>query len=460
MLLAGLVLVTLLPAAAMSVALVWHSYLRDRETAERSALATARALAASVDQSLTELRPALNALAASPALASGDLATFRVHADTFLRTAPSAANITVVHPDGLQVLNTARPADAPPLPARPDMMVLFGGGEVAVSGVFPGRVVGKPLVAVAVPAKVDGQVRYLVGAGMQVSALDQVVNAPRLPPSWTVSVTDPQGFIATRVPPRPEFVGQRATPQLLEGTARGAEGTFAGITKDGTRVFATFARGARSGYVVAIGIPEDELTLPMQQRAMAVGAGIFLILLAGLGSAAAIVRRVSRAARQIAAAAVGRGAAPSPGKLGFREAEQVRLGLSITAAETQSLAAELEELKKELTRPGTGVLAAVLVTSSEPMYIADARAAILLQNQAARDRFGYTDKEAFGMRLSQLFASDGDTQAQGEAEENPTGHVRTRGGGQLAVQAHSSPFTVGGTTYLVVTFRERQVPVM
>src|SRR5688572_6617597 len=79
-----LVIACILPAVAAAAFLIFESYRRERSSAERDMVATARALMQAVDADLNGVRSTLLVLAASPRLAAGDFAAFYGEAQTLL----------------------------------------------------------------------------------------------------------------------------------------------------------------------------------------------------------------------------------------------------------------------------------------------------------------------------------------------------------------------------------------
>lgn len=79
-----LVVGCILPAALVAGILIVESYQRERASAERDMVATARALMQAVDADLRGVQSALQVLAASTHLASGDLHAFYDEAQTLL----------------------------------------------------------------------------------------------------------------------------------------------------------------------------------------------------------------------------------------------------------------------------------------------------------------------------------------------------------------------------------------
>jgi hypothetical protein len=79
-----------------------------------------------------------------------------------------------------------------------------------------------------------------------------------------MAVVDDAGIILARNERHEEFVGRPATRDLQENTT-GWEGTWRGLTADGTPVLGTYARSQLSGWRVAVGLPERTLTQPLHR---------------------------------------------------------------------------------------------------------------------------------------------------------------------------------------------------
>jgi len=130
-----LVLAVVLPLAAFSIVVTsWAFHLEtgaQRAEFERQTAAAA----ATVATDMAQVTLLAEALARSPSLAAGDIATFERH----IRSVAAATGIVLVLGDraGMQVINTARPSGQP-LPAipRPELvaMVLTTGRRPAGRG--------------------------------------------------------------------------------------------------------------------------------------------------------------------------------------------------------------------------------------------------------------------------------------------------------------------------------------
>jgi hypothetical protein len=114
-----------------------------------------------VDKELAGVQAALLALATSPSPAAGDLRALHAQAREVLRN-QAANNIVLAEVDGKQRLNTLRPVGEE-ITERGDptrWRRLFEEGVPVVSDLFIGPVAGQSLVAIGVPVRHDGAVRY------------------------------------------------------------------------------------------------------------------------------------------------------------------------------------------------------------------------------------------------------------------------------------------------------------
>src|SRR5512143_1718542 len=85
-LLALITLGCVLPIAGLALGLVAYEYQRERDQVEQTAVGTARALMADLDDRFDGMQNSLQGLARSPALAMGDLGKLFEEAQVFSRT--------------------------------------------------------------------------------------------------------------------------------------------------------------------------------------------------------------------------------------------------------------------------------------------------------------------------------------------------------------------------------------
>ncbi len=290
-----LIAASLVPALLAAVALIgWDYYDRERDREVRDSLATAHAMAASVDAELSGIKSALFALASSPLLEKDDFAAFHRQASAALKD-QDFANIALLDESLRQKLNTFRPYGAPlPAQGNPDQLRLaFTTGKPVVTDLFVGPVVGRPLIAVGVPLRRDGPVRYVLGAAVTPERLANILRAEELPPGWIGAIFDGTGTIVARTHEAQRFVGRKGAPELVERMRAEREGVVRTKTLEGIPVLSVFSRSPVSGWTVAIGIPLEYFTrhlLTSLARLFIVG---FVMLLVATGFALVIARRMT-----------------------------------------------------------------------------------------------------------------------------------------------------------------------
>src|SRR5215469_3810166 len=143
--LCSLVLATVLPAWFASIFYIIRSNEAQRDLLEQHAVGTARALMQVVDRELTGTRSALEVLATSPSLTSGDLSGLYDQAQDVLRRV-EGTDIVLYGPTGNQLFNTLRPFGTP-LPVRGAaraILHVFETKSPVISDLFIGRVSHRP----------------------------------------------------------------------------------------------------------------------------------------------------------------------------------------------------------------------------------------------------------------------------------------------------------------------------
>jgi signal transduction histidine kinase len=298
--LTSLAIAAILPGTVIAGLLVVTSYERERISRERDTIALARALVQAVDAELRSVQTALEVLATSPYLASGDLAGF--HRQAREASAGRIGNtIVLADAGGRQVVNTLRPFGEPlPRHALPQQLRrTLETGTSAISDVFTGPVHGKPLIAIEVPVFSGGKVVYALSTGIFPERLNEILLRQEMPAGWVAAIVDATGTLAARTRKSEEFVGTKAPPTLIRRIVDDAEGVLAVDSLDRVPMLAAFARSPTTGWTTVIGMPRappsDDL-----RRALGFNGAVALVVLAlGIVSAQSIGRRISRSVRAL-----------------------------------------------------------------------------------------------------------------------------------------------------------------
>lgn len=287
---------SVVPAALLALLLIGYDYYdRERDRLARDSMVTARALLAAVDTELSSVKAALLALATSPHLFSGDLGAFHAQAQAALKD-QAFANIVLIEDGGRQVVNTLR-RFGEALPAQgnpPELQRIFEKGEPVITDLFVGPVVRKPYVAVGVPVRREGKVRYSLNGGVDPQRLTALLGERRLPPDWIAAVFDAQGTIVARTHDAERLVGQKGSPALVGRMKEVREDSLESHTLEGIPVLTVFSRSPVSNWTVAIGIPQRELTAHLWYSMARLFVAAFVALLIAVGLAALFSRRLLR----------------------------------------------------------------------------------------------------------------------------------------------------------------------
>ena len=197
--LTALVLLCVVPPVAISAWLLWDNYQFKLSRAEEQTMGLARDVAAAFDQELASIETALKVLATAPELMREDLAGFHQRAREAL-IAGSVYNYILTDRNGRMVMNTLVPYGKP-LPTSgtpPQLAAVFTTGNTVLTDFFIGPVTGKPALAMGVPVRIQGEVKYSLNIGLSPDRLNQKLNDFKLTQGWLIAVLDQAGTIVAR----------------------------------------------------------------------------------------------------------------------------------------------------------------------------------------------------------------------------------------------------------------------
>ena len=207
-----------------AVAMVALFEAQQRAALERSFLDTARALSLAVDHELSSSIAALTTLGTSEHLDRGDLKAFYEQARRARRAHEAWVTINLTDPSGQQLINLSRPfgESLPSLRDLPVVQRAVETGDPAISDLFVGRVLQRPVVGISVPVKRDGAIRYIAGARLDVAAFTHLLSRGRLPADWVATLIDRNGIIVARTRNIGQLLGKSATSKFA-GLSRSAQ---------------------------------------------------------------------------------------------------------------------------------------------------------------------------------------------------------------------------------------------
>ncbi|HSV21726.1 MAG TPA: sensor histidine kinase [Xanthobacteraceae bacterium] len=345
-----LIVVTLvIPAWIAVVIAIVNIYRHDRENASQSTIAIARALAAAVDRELAGATATAQVLAASPHLASDDLAAFQREGTAELMSLGFGNNFILSDIGGQQLVNALIPFGQP-LSMRADLTTHRKAIETRkpmVSDVFTGNVVARPLIGIVVPVIRHDEVKYTLGLGLFTEYFSELLVHQQLRPGWHAAIFDSSGATVATHKNR-SLVGHRGSPVLLTAMAQAAAGTIE-TTLDGVPVLLAFSRSEISNWAVAIWIPVAELSGDFYVHLLASVSGALILLGVGLGLAGFQSTQIARAMHDLIppALALGQGEVPAIPRLPVHEADNVAQALDRAAELLRNRTVERDRAERE-----------------------------------------------------------------------------------------------------------------
>ncbi|MDO9714317.1 sensor histidine kinase [Paracraurococcus lichenis] len=369
-----LVAAVALPLLALATIAVWRGQSEARVRADGTLLGRARALALAVEREFDRAEALLDGLAASSALARGDLDAFEGE----MRAASArfgGAIVTLVAIDGRMALMTSwAPGERRAGIRAPDAAQrVLASGRAEITDLFRGAMTGTPAVAVGVPVlgPPDGSGRRAVvatiGLTLPQERLAAALETQRVPdaPGWVGVVADRVGTIVARTRAGSGIVGQPMRPEMLSRVAVIPEGVLHNTTtREGIPATIAFAHGPQSGYIFILTMPEAEFEAPLRAALARILISGVLVATAGIALAVLLARRTVAAFRRLTGLVAG-GTAPGP--TGLREADDLAAAFAAALGERARSERHRRLVVAELNHRVKNVLATVQALTSQTL---------------------------------------------------------------------------------------------
>jgi hypothetical protein len=248
-------------APMLLVAVAFGAYLvqEKREAARQETIGRVLSMMGAIDAALAGSEAALRTLAFSSALAHDDLKTFHAESRRFLATQPHLSNISLASVEGENLTEAVWPYGTR---ARvyTDLASFYTAAQKGITtygNVAVGPAIGTSAVRVRVPVVSDGVVHYVVSAPHKLEWFEGLLRAQQPPEDWLVALIDGNRQFIARVPAAtPSSTSVQAA---LQGVVAGA---FVAGTLDGAAIYATAASSPRSGWSLAVAIPQRAIDGP------------------------------------------------------------------------------------------------------------------------------------------------------------------------------------------------------
>lgn len=265
--LVALALVTSLPISGAAAFLAYHfvsesSHLLRTEYEDRLRLM----------RNATELRVAnviddLQVLALSPLLQQERLTDFRNHAIEAVKLIGGTA-IALYTPDGQQVVNTRLPLDQP-LPRRMAFEAerrAIEQGLPQVSGLQRAVVDGQPIVTIAVPVRIAGQVRYVLNIGLSTNYLSALMD-DYVSAGMVGSIIDSRGLLLARYPllEGADLIGKPTIPEVMAHIGEASAFWIKAMSRTGVPTYTSLLRSTQTGWTVNLALSRDVVEGPLHR---------------------------------------------------------------------------------------------------------------------------------------------------------------------------------------------------
>ncbi len=341
-----LVLLTGLGLLPLALLGVWGLYLvgdyQQREQ-ERALLDLSRALSSAVDAELEASVGALNAMARTPALATGDLRTFHAFAQAQVAAQPDWLAVFLSDTSGAILLRTTAPFGTPGGPvADPASLQRAIASLQPVAGSIARGKGGRAAFPVRVPVENNFGRDYILSAVIKPDRMLRVIERQQAPASSVIAIMDASGTIVARSKGQQRLVGGPPSASLAKLMREGgAEAVGRTTTLEGESVTSGYVR-SRYGWSVAIGVPTAALAPASLQGITFYGAGLAASLLACIAISTLLANRIVRAFRNLEQGTAALGAGQPVGAAPARIGEIVRMQEALQAAAAQRDAHEAE----------------------------------------------------------------------------------------------------------------------
>src|SRR5262245_3287830 len=362
--LVALLLISVVPLLIFTVVIVLRHLDDQREILQSGTHATARALTVATNREIRVSLGILETLAASPALQGDDLKGFY---DLCVRAVAGRKDtwILLFDQSGQQLVNSSRPFGSAlpnplletkppssdprypflPLGGADPVRKVFETGQPVVSDLFVALDSRRPTIGIAIPIVRDGTVVYVLEMSVDPDALLRVLMDQGPHDDSVVSLLDSHGLIIARTLDQQRLVGLPLEPDLMAHLAKSGDGSGLGHTREGSAVFHVFNRSTITGWTISFGVSQAVIAASRTRSFVLLSGGAALALLAGLGAAVFLGKRISTPLSLLAgeANAVARGDRVEMKMSALQEVEDLR-GALVTAGEAaRNAAADREQ---------------------------------------------------------------------------------------------------------------------
>ena len=331
---AALVLAIVAPLGVVAGFSFEGTWRRQLANLDRQNIATARAISVAVDREIENTASALGVLGELHALDGPDLPAFENLAARLLPYQSNWSAIVLADTHGRVLDGVPDSAGAEVAAVSiPWARAAVATKGTTVSNLFSLSGEAGRFLMIAVPVVREGNVTLVLGARVKTEGLLATLMQQQAPPNGAVAVIGSNDRIIVRSLANDEWVDEPVSAELARISAQASEGSWRGVSRDGSATYAAFSRSTRTGIMVALGLPADEIDGPIRRIMWIFAASWFFLLGTGAGLGlllgSVIVRSVNAASRASMALARGEPIAHRPSRIA--ELDDLSVGLQQAA---------------------------------------------------------------------------------------------------------------------------------
>ncbi|RXH15165.1 histidine kinase [Bradyrhizobium guangzhouense] len=288
-----LALVTAIPVAACAAFLAYHFVAESSQLTRADYEDRLRLMRNAAELRVANIIEDLQILALSPSLSQQNYAEFREHAIQSVKLIGGTA-IVLYAPDGQQIVNTRLELNAP-LPKRVEFEFerrAIETGRPQVSGLQRAVVDGQPIVTIAVPVRIGGEIRYALNIGLSTkylsSLMDDYVSA-----RMVGSIIDANGILLARRPlmDGDDLVGRPTIPEVMAHIGQPSAWWIKAVSRTGVPTYTSLLRSNQTGWSINLAVPRDVIDGPLHRTAEGIIALTLFTIALGLALARLLSRR-------------------------------------------------------------------------------------------------------------------------------------------------------------------------
>jgi signal transduction histidine kinase/CheY-like chemotaxis protein len=335
------------PTLAFSGFLLARFADSEEARAEHSLIESTKAIARDIDALFAASEAALLALRDSESLQAGELVRFEAR---LRHTAKETGrDFVLIRPDGQQLINTALPPGAPLPHNNPERWSgAFKDRRTVVTDVFKGGSTHRLLASVGVPVIRNGDVPWVLAAGLYEAEFVPLVREPGVPKDWIVSIVDRNGMHMARSQRNDDFAGKPLVSPLIDLMKRAGTGPVPTISLEGLSLVSTVQYAPMSHWAAAVGLPAASLSAPMWNSLTNLVIAGIVVAICALLLAFALARILDREVLKLTGAAsrLGRG---EPVELAPSRVAEVRVVAGAMARAAHDLHALTTTLESQVS---------------------------------------------------------------------------------------------------------------